>query len=189
MNFSGGGRGLRGRVNSASATLIPKFFLSSGLNGDSMCIATVVLAATPRHEFLFDFLRDDSTKLNGHGVTELAHVLRPRTIENKLIREGLHPRGFSHTEITNFSRRKRDHVLATGNTVISSLEGFGGLIERRTCMTNVRSGARLKDLIGNGAGFSRLRIWQITESIAHGDPRYCIEQRSLHCASLKARWP
>ena len=136
-----------------------------------MCIATVVLVATPRHEFLFDFLGDDSTKLNGYGVTELAHILRPRTVENKFIGEGLYPSSFPHAKITNLARRKRDHVLAAGNTVVSSLEGLGWLIERRTCMTNVCPGPRLKNVIWNDAGLSRLRIWQVTKSIAHGNPR------------------
>jgi hypothetical protein len=79
----------------------------------------------PRH-----ILADDAGEMNRDGVAKLAHRLRPRTMKQKIVREGLQAGALAHTEITDATVRQEQHVFAAGDAMNASLERLGGLIQR-----------------------------------------------------------
>ena len=114
----------------------------------------------------------DFSHTNRDSISNLTHTFGPRTLEDEPIWKCLQSCPFAYGKIPNITVRIDEHILAPGNAVPSSLQGFCRLIEGTSGMTGICFGPSLKFMVSNTGFFAFFRIGQIENAsrmVNHGN--------------------
>jgi len=109
--------------------------------------------------------------LHGHGVSELAHDLAPRSAESVLVRECLKSRGLPGREIPHGSIGPSERVFSSGDSVHACLECLGGFVQRRPGVADVGTCSRIAGVVVERAVLLEIQgLGEASESVAHRAP-------------------